>query len=109
MTLVSEIDETIVVPLIVNVMLTIVTAIDIRVLAMIAEIITEKDIANLLQNQSVDRAVSLNIRSEIEDLKISFSFNLLLVLVVIVAYCNSGFNLLISVLKSSFIVLLLQL
>ena len=91
--MVSEIDETVVVPLIINLMLTVMTAINIRVLTMIAETITEKDVANPLQNQTVVKAILPNIWSEVEDLTISFSFNLLLVLVITVAHCHSGSNL----------------
>ena len=42
-------------------------AIDVRVLTMIAETITGKDVANLPQSQSIARVIPPNIRSEMEE------------------------------------------
>ena len=72
MTPVSEIDRTIVVPLITNVMLTIVMAIEVRVLTMIAETITGRDVANHPQSQSIVRVIPPNIRSEIEEFHVVY-------------------------------------
>ena len=60
------------VPLITNLMLTIMTAIDVRVLTMIAETIEGRDIANFPQSQSIARVVPQNIRSEIEEFDIVY-------------------------------------
>ena len=65
--LVSGIDGTIVDPLITNLILTIMMAIDVRVLTMIAETVTGKDVANLPQSQSIARVIPPNIRSEMEE------------------------------------------
>ena len=50
---VSEIGETVVVPLIVDIMLTVLTAIDVGVLAMIAETIVAEDIADSPQSKGM--------------------------------------------------------
>ena len=71
-TLVSEIDETIVVPLIANIMLTIVMAIDVRVLTMITGTVTGRDKANLPQSQSAARVIPENTRSETEEFHVVY-------------------------------------
>ena len=72
MTPVSEIDKTTVVPLITNVMLTIMTAVNVGVLTMIAETITGRDVGNLPQSQSITKVVHQNIRSEIEEFHVVY-------------------------------------
>ena len=71
-TLVSEIDRTVVDPLIANIMLTIMMAIDIGVLNMIAETVTGTNVANLPQIQSIGRVIPPNIRSEIEEFHVLY-------------------------------------
>ena len=55
-----------------NVMLTIMTAADLRVLILTTGTITERDVANLLQSRNAARVVSQNIRSEIEEFQVVY-------------------------------------